>query len=206
MYSSAYAGIVYCYDTKTGKLLWTYGNGGEGNNTNSGVETPFGHFPTFVNAIGNGVVYLVTTEHTIETPLFKGAVASAINATTGKLIWAVSGYTGEFEVFSYAAADGYNTWFNGYDDQIYVVGRGPSETSVTASPSVTTYGNNVVISGSVMDIAQGTTQNQQAADFPHGVPCASDASMKAWMGYVYQQQAMPSNFTGVQVQLARLRL
>ena len=32
---------------------------------------------------------------------------------------------------SYAMADGYNTWFNGYDDQIYVVGRGPSDTTVS---------------------------------------------------------------------------
>ena len=84
MYSSAYGGIVYCYDTKTGDILWTYGNGGEGNSTNSGLETPFSHYPTFVNAIGNGVVYIVTTEHTPETPIFKGALARAINATTGK--------------------------------------------------------------------------------------------------------------------------
>jgi len=203
MYSSAYAGIVYCYDTKTGKILWTYGNGNTADNsTNSGVETPFARYPTFVNAIGSGLVYLVTTEHTIETPLFKGAVASAINATTGKLVWSVSDYTGEFEYFSYAAADGYNTWFNGYDDSIYVVGRGPSATTVTASPSVTTYGDNVVISGTVMDISAGTTQAEQAADFPHGVPVSSDASMEAWMGYVYQQQAEPTNFTGVPVTIS----
>jgi hypothetical protein len=203
MYSSAYAGIVYCYDTKTGNILWTYGNGNTADNsTNSGLQTPFARYPTFVNAIGNGVVYLLTTEHTIETPIFKGAVASAINATTGKLIWKVSDYTGEFGVFSYAAADGYNTWFNGYDDSIYVVGRGPSETTVTASPSVTTYGDNVVISGAVMDISAGTSQAEQAADFPHGVPVSSDASMEAWMGYVYQQQAEPTNFTGVPVTLS----
>ena len=34
---------------------------------------------------------------------------------------------------SYAMADGYNTWFNGYDNQIYVVGRGPSATTVTGT-------------------------------------------------------------------------
>ena len=37
-----------------------------------------------INAIGNDVVYMVTTEHTIETPLFKGGVNVAINATTGQ--------------------------------------------------------------------------------------------------------------------------
>jgi hypothetical protein len=50
-----------------------------------------------------------------------------------------------------------------------------------------------------VDISAGTKQKQQAADFPNGVPCASDASMKNWMGYVYQQKPLPSNFTGVEV-------
>ncbi len=204
MYSSAYAGILYCYDTKTGNLLFTYGNGGEGNNTNSGLETPFGHYPTFVNAIGSGVVYLVTSEHTPETPLFKGGLQRAVNATTGAEIWTISGYTGEFFEFSYAMADGYNTWFNGYDNQIYVVGRGPSATTVTAPHAALSFGQPVVISGSVTDIAAGTKQLQQAANFPNGVPVSSDASMREWMGYVYQQQPQPSNFTGVPVQIAVL--
>ena len=44
-----------------------------------------------------------------------------------------------------------------------------------------------------------STQATQAADFPNGVPVASDASMKDWMGYVYQQKPLPTNFTGVDV-------
>jgi len=198
LYSSAYAGILYCYDTKTGNLLWTYGNGGSGNSTNSGFEAP-GNFPTFINAIGNGVVYTLSSEHTVETPIYKGALARAINATDGTEIWTLSDYTGEFFTMSFAMADGYATWFNGYDNQIYSVGRGPSATTVTASPKVSTLGDNVLIEGTVMDTSTGTTQNQQAADFPNGVPCASDASMKDWMGYVYQQKPLPTNFTGVPV-------
>jgi hypothetical protein len=204
MYVSAYAGIVYCYDTKTGNLLWTYGNGGSGNSTDSGLETPFAHYPTFVNAVGSGVVYLVTSEHTPETPLFKGGLQRAINATTGAEIWTISGYTGEFLVFSYAMADGYNTWFNGYDNQIYVVGKGPSQTTVEAPLTNVNTGSNVVIQGTVTDIAAGTKQTQVAGNFPNGVPVSSDDSMREWMGYVYQQQPEPTNFTGVPVQLAVL--
>jgi len=55
-----------------------------------------------------------------------------------------------------------------------------------------------------MDIATGTKQTEQAADFPNGVPCASDASMSQWMGYVYQQQPEPTNFTGVTVTLTAI--
>jgi len=203
IYSSAYAGILYCYSTKTGDILWTFGDGpaGSNNSTNSGVETPFGHYPTFINAVGSGVVYLVTTEHTEETPIFKGAVARAINATTGQQIWTLSDYTGEFLTSSYAMADGFNTWFNGYDNQIYVVGKGPSATTVQAPLTTVTAGNNIIIQGTVMDISAGTTQTEQAADFPNGVPVCSDASMKDWMGYVYQQQPEPTNFTGVKVTL-----
>jgi hypothetical protein len=205
IYSSAYAGIVYCYDTTNGTLLWTFGNGNTpDNSTDSGLETPFGHYPTFVNAIGSGVVYTITSEHTEETPIFKGALARALNATTGKQIWALSSYTGEFFTGSYAIADGYATWFNGYDNQIYSVGRGPSATTVSVPHAGLAFGQSVVISGTVMDIAAGTKQDQQAANFPNGVPVSSDASMTDWMGYVYQQQPCPVNFTGVPVTISVL--
>ncbi len=95
IYSSAYSGILHCYDMATGKVLWTYGNGGAGNTTNSGFQVP-GPYPTFINAIGNGIVYLVTTEHTFETPIYKGALARAVNATDGTELWTLSAATGEF--------------------------------------------------------------------------------------------------------------
>jgi len=199
LYSDGFGGIIYCYNLKTGALLWTYGNGGEGNSTNSGLSYP-GYYPMDIYAIGDGIIYTVTAEHTFETPIYKGALARAVNATTGQQIWTLS----DANSGGSAIADGFATFFNGYDNQIYVVGRGPSATTVTAQPAVATFGDNVVIRGTVMDISAGTTQTEQAADFPHGVPCASDASMSAWMSYVYQQQPEPTNFTGVQVELAVL--
>ena len=75
------------------------------------------------------------------------------------------------------------------------MGRGPSATTANAQ----SFGSSIVISGTVTDISAGTKQDQQAADFPNGVPVASDSSMKDWMAYVYQQQPMPTNFTGVPV-------
>ena len=78
---------------------------------------------------------------------------------------------------------------------------GPSVTKVTAPQTSITAGNEVVIQGTVMDTSAGTQQTVQKADFPNGVPLASDASMADWMGYVYQQQAKPTNFTGVSVSI-----
>ena len=200
LFSAAYAGIVYCYDTLTGNRLWTYGNGGAGNSTDSGFEVP-GHYPTFVNAIGNGVVYTVSSEHTVEMPIYKGGLARAINETTGQEIWTLSSYTTEFTTQSYAIADGYATWYNSYDNQIYTIGRGTTALTVQAPQAAIESGRSLIITGSVKDTSAGTTQNEQAARFPNGVPLSSDASMGAWMGYVYQQKPLPSNFTGVQVTL-----
>jgi hypothetical protein len=201
MYSSAYAGILYCYDTKTGQVEWTYGNGGAGNSTQGGLDVP-GNYPTFIAGFSNGVVYLTTTEHTIETPLYKGALARAVNATTGEEIWTLNSYTGEFMGMSFAMADGYATWFNGLDNQIYSVGRGASALTVSAPQTAVTQGNSVMISGTVMDVSAGAKQDEQAARFANGLPVASDASMKDWMGYVYQQKPLPTNFTGVDVTIS----
>jgi hypothetical protein len=197
-YADGMGGVLYAYNDLTGTLDFTYGNGGAGNSTYS-MSSPYGEYPTFVGPIsGNGVVYLMSNEHTVTDPIYKGAEIRAINATTGKEIWTLSCY-GSMNTPS--LADGYAVFLNGYDMQVYSVGRGPSATTVQAPQTAITAGNNVVIQGTVMDIAAGTTQTEQAADFPNGVPCASDASMSQWMSYVYQQQAEPTNFTGVPVSI-----
>ncbi len=201
IYSCAYSGILYCYDMTDGNLLWTYGNGGPGNSTNGNLIVP-GPYPTFLNAIGNGIVYLVTSEHTIETPIYPGALMRAVNATDGKEIWTLSNDNNEFAGESFAIADGYLTTFNGYDNRIYSVGRGPSQTTVTAAPKIFDFGSYVMIEGTVTDISAGTNQDEQAARFPNGVPAVSDASMSDWMGYVYQQKSKPKDTVGVDVILS----
>ena len=200
LYSSSFGGILYAYNMTTGNIEWTYGNGGEGNSTSS-LSTPYGAYPTFINAVGNGVLYLVTTEHTATNPIYKGALARAVNATNGQEIWTLSAYTSEFVSMSYAMADGYSTWFNSYDNQVYSVGRGPSALTVSAPDMAAAFGQAVVIRGTVFDVSAGTQQDAQKSQFPNGVPVASDESMKDWMGYVYQQQPRPTNFQGVTVTL-----
>jgi hypothetical protein len=207
-YSSAYAGILYCYDMATGNVLWTYGNGGPGNTTYSGSEVP-GHYPTFVKAIGgstlnNGVIYTIDTEHTLETPIYKGALTRAINASDGSEIYTLTDATGEFGAGSFAIADSYSNFFNSYDARIYTLGRGPSETAVTVGPKSSTFGGNVVIEGAVTDVSVGLQTTEIQGRFPAGVPACADSSMQDWMAYVYQQQPIPANFTGVNVNIIAL--
>ena len=205
LYCAGFDGILYCYDDKTGALLWTYGNGGEGNSTYSGLGTSYGHMPIFVDVIGDGKVYLGTTEHSPNSPWYKDARYRCINATDGTEIWTLTGwgtgmYVGQYDIL----ADGYFLYLNCYDMQVYSVGKGPSETTVTASPKVSAFGSSVQIEGTVTDIAAGTKQSEQAARFPNGVPAVSDASQAAWMEYIYMQKPRPTNTTGVQVTLSVL--
>jgi hypothetical protein len=202
LYAAGYDGIVYCYDDATGDLLWTYGNGGEGNSTASGLDTVYGHYPVFIDVIADGKVYIGTTEHSPDQPLYKGGIYACMNATTGEEIWTLTGmgsgmYVGQNDV----VADGYFVYLNIYDMQVYSVGKGASKLTVDAPSAALTAGQSVVIRGTITDIAAGTTQEEQAARFPNGVPCVSDASQQAWMEYVYMQQNKPTDVTGVDVYL-----
>jgi hypothetical protein len=149
-----------------------------------------------IEAIGNGVVYTSVIEHTVNTPIYKGARVRAINGTDGTEIYTLSDYGSSW---TQAIADGFTTFMNGYDNRIYSVGRGPSATTVTAPDIGVPLGKSVLVRGTVTDIAAGTAQDEQAARFPNGVPAVSDESMSDWMEYVYQQRPRPTNVTGVEV-------
>jgi outer membrane protein assembly factor BamB len=204
IYFTGYSGILYCYDDKTGDLLWTYGNGGEGNSTLSGFSTPYGRYPTFISVIADGKVYLDTTEHSPNSPLYKGAKYRCINATDGTEIWTIMDYGNQMYGGQAAVADGYLTTLNSYDSQIYSIGKGPSAMTVTAPDVSVELGKSLTIKGTVTDVSAGTNQAEQAARFPNGVPAVSDASMGEWMEYVYMQKPRPTDVTGVEVTLSVL--
>jgi hypothetical protein len=202
MYSSAYGGICYCYDMKTGKLQWTYGNGDSGNNTSVGLAAPWPNWPMQVFAIADGKVYLLTGEHSANSPLYKGPEVRCIDAFTGKEIWTVMGYGGYRTRTGIAIADGFFVYYNLYDSQIYCFGKGPSAITVDAPNIAATEGSSIVIRGYVTDIAAGTKQKEQSARFPNGVPVVSDKSMSQWMEYVYMQKPRPTDATGVPVTIS----
>ncbi len=201
-YFGGYGGILYCYDTLTGALEWTYGNGGEGNSTASGLTTAWGHYPIFLPCIADGKVFLATTEHSPDSPYYKGAEVRVVNATTGEEVWTLTGWGTGMDANYDIAADGYYAYFNGYDSKVYVIGKGASETSVNIQNNVLSKGSSVLIEGTVLDIASGTTQDEQIARFPNGVAAVSDGSQKAWMEYVYMQKPRPTNTTGVPIELS----
>ena len=203
LYWAGYTGQLYCFDDTTGVQKFTFGNGDTPDNTtNAGTGTPYGYYPIFINAIADGMVYLSSTEHSPNSPLYQNYDERCINATTGKQIWAIPCF-GNLMYSAYTPiASGYMVEDNTYSQSIYCFGQGPSALTVTAPDNAATLGSAVVIRGTVTDISAGTKQTQQAADFPNGVPCVSDVSQGDWMQYVYEQQAKPNNVLGVPVTLS----
>jgi outer membrane protein assembly factor BamB len=199
LFSSGY-GVVYCYDLKTGKLLWNY-------SVSSGLESPYPNYPLSVDTIADGKVYIGIIEHSAGSPYWKGAMEHCLNETTGEVLWTLpmhgastAGGLGAITT-GFALADGYFVTLNLYDMQIYSIGKGPSATTVTVSPKSSTQGTKILLEGTVTDIAAGTKQDEQAARFPSGVPAVSDKSMSDWMAYVYMQKPKPTDVTGVKVHL-----
>jgi hypothetical protein len=196
LYTQGYGGEMFCYDAADGKLLWKY------NNTNSGVDTSWGLMPIFISAIADGKVYAFNNEHSPNSPLYKGYSIYCLNATTGEEIYKMLSWEGQLGgggQTTAALADGSLVYYNYYDNQIYCIAKGPSQTTVEATKAAITQGGSLIIDGTVTDISAGATQNEQVARFPNGVPVASDASMSSWMEYVYMDQSKPTNFTGVAV-------
>jgi hypothetical protein len=191
LYSTGYSGIVYCYDLTNGNLLWTYKASG-------GFAVPSGTYSLLMTAIADGKIYLQSYEHSANAPHWAGSKMRCINATTGDEIWTLYGWGNSSPN---PVADGYIVYLNAYDMQIYCIGKGPSATTVSASPEVSVHGDGVLVKGTVTDIATGTKQKEQAGRFPNGVPAVSDASMGSWMEYVYTQKPRPTEAVGVEVSL-----
>ena len=204
LYVTGYGGIVYCYSMKDGTLLWTYGNGGPGNSTSSGDETPWGRYPTHGAAVADGILYTMSGEHSPNKPLYKGYRARAINATTGEELWTLLDWSASglgTSVAPVAIADGYMTFVNAYDGTLYCVGKGPSETTIMTSPKISALGDTVLVEGTIADVSAGAEQKVQNGEFSI-VPAMSDESMTEWMEYVYMQQPHPANAAGVEMVLS----
>ena len=197
-----YGGVLMAYDIKTGAVVWNY------TATNVGFESPYGNYPMGIGAIADGKIYAGTCEHSPGQPLFRGSYLRCINASNGAELWKFSLFgvtlTGGASGSNFAISDGYLVALNNYDNQIYCFGKGPSATTVTASPKTSVHGTSVVIEGIVTDQCAGAKEIAQKLGFANGVPAIADADMQAWMEYLYEQQAMPTNASGVEVTLDTL--
>ena len=196
LYVGGYGGELMCFDQLTGALKWKY------NNTFSGDQTPWGLYPLFIGAIADGKIYCYTSEHSPNVPLYKGSEMRCVDAYTGEELWTLNSWVaiGSFGEEGVPVADGFMTYLNVYDNQIYCIGKGPSATTVEAPMSGASVGSVVTIRGSVSDVSSGAKAKVASGEFSV-VPAMSDDDMSAWMEYIYMQKPMPAHAKGVTVKL-----
>jgi hypothetical protein len=186
LYTSRYSaqspgGEIHAYNITTGESIWKYLPGAKT------YETLFTNSPTAISCIADGKIYTISQEHSPKTPLRRDATLTCLDAFTGDVIWQMPNYMRA----QLAISSGYVVASNLYDNQWYTYGKGPSSTTVTASPKVSTYGSSVLIEGTVTDQSPGAP----------GTPAIADKDQQPWMEYLYMQQTKPTNVSGVEVSL-----
>jgi hypothetical protein len=202
--SPSWGGVILAYNITTGDIIWNY------TASNVGFESPYGNYPINIFAICDDKIYTLTGEHSISQPMYRGPNLRCINATTGEEIFKIlmfSANGGASLGGQYAQlADGHILAYNFFDNEIYCFGKGPSATTVTASPKVSVHGTSVIIEGTVTDQTPTGRRNTNGMfDFSlKGTPAISDEDMGAWMEYMFMQQARPENAKGVEVILETL--
>ena len=211
-FQQTYAGI-YAFNWTTGAIAWYF------NSPAPPFETPYNGYSFFGSSgvvVADGQLYAFNNQHTAKQPLCRGWSTWDLNATTGAVVWNITGW-----MTLGAVADGCITAGNGYDGYMYVFGPGPSYTAVTAPTTEVQLGNSVLLQGQVMDQSPGTlpcdTTNTAASggtstatfnseSTPSNVAAVSDASMSTYMQYVYMQTPIPAGITvtGVPVVLSAI--
>lgn len=195
LYSVGMAGVLYCYNAKTGDLLWKY----EAEDKYAEMLWS-NNWPMRINFITDGKLYLSHDEHSPIDPKARGCPFIVLDAETGEEVWSIDGAFRTTEWGGSAIiGDSIMALYNSYDQRIYAVGKGPSKTTVEAPNAGIPQGSSVIICGEVIDVSAGTVSPEVAARFPNGVACVSDESMSEWMKYVHLQYPFPAGAMGVPV-------
>jgi hypothetical protein len=195
-YSERMSGMIISYDMQTGERKWTY------NVTDKYAEILWSeNFPTEFHFLADGKIYLSYGEHSPIDPTGRGAPMVCLNATSGEEIWTLSWFNNWWGGHV-IIGDSIMAGLNAYDGRVYSIGKGPSATTVSIQKDITTFGDNVLVKGTVTDVSPGTEEYALTARFPNGVPAVSDDNMTAWMEYVYMQYPSPTDVDGVEVTIS----
>ncbi|MCW4045826.1 MAG: PQQ-binding-like beta-propeller repeat protein [Candidatus Bathyarchaeota archaeon] len=190
-----YGGILMAYEVKTGKVLWNWTSG------TVGFEGYYENTPLVLGCIANGKIYLYSSEHSPSEPLRRDAQIWCIDTENGQLLWKIQSWPNAMII-----ADGRIITLDLFDNMIYCFGKGPSATTVTASPKISVHGTSVLIEGTVTDDSPSGRHNGAGSlDFTlKGTPAIADEDQEEWMEYLFQQRPCPANAKGVEVTLDAL--
>ncbi len=199
LYVWGLGGDVWAVNMTNGAIIWSWST--VQLHGPAGTESPYGIYPLWVfndealAGTGSDTVLYLSEGHEYDPPLFHGAQVDAFDANTGKLLW----HNLAFDDTATAVAYGVMTTFNSYDGQIYAYAQGPTKVTISAPQTGLTTDAPITLTGRITDISAGASQPVVAANFPNGLPCVSDDSMTGLMEAAYEQQPLPSNLTGVPI-------
>jgi hypothetical protein len=189
------SGVVTCYDLENGSVLWNY------NVEDKYNEITWGHnFHIAYHFLADGKICLSYSEHSPINPIPRGGPLVVIDIESGEPIWELS-WINNWWGGHVMIGDSTMVGLNGYDNRLYAIGKGPSQTTVEAPLTALKQGESVIIRGTVTDVSPGTEQYALTARFPNGVPAVADEDMTDWMQYVYMQYERPEDYVGVEVTL-----
>jgi hypothetical protein len=180
---------MIAYNIKTGKILWTYSP------TQVGFESPYGLYPISISCVADGKIYLYSREHHQIGDIWRGGYWRCVNATDGQELWKLEAWGSGQEL-----ADGYLVGWNGYDNQIYCMGLGPSKTTLAPVTQGIPQGTSIELQGTVSDQSYGAPKAATNLGLQFAA-AVSDKDQAAYMQYLYEQQAAPTDATGVKVHL-----
>jgi len=124
-------------------------------------------------------------------PISRFAMMICINATNGDTIFTLNG-----GIRDAAAANGYVIGTGDLDGNLYCLGKGKTQTTVTAPLTTVNARTSVLIQGSVMDLSPAS----------ENTPAVSDEDISEWMDYLHMQNATllndPPKPDGVTVRVA----
>jgi outer membrane protein assembly factor BamB len=197
IFSVGVAGILYCFDSETGNTLWTY----EATDRYSEILWANAWWLNIM-FVTDGKIYLAHDEHSPIDPKPRGAPFICIDVESGNEVWKIEGAFRQTQWGGSAViGDSIIGTMNTYDQRIYAIGKGPSETSLKVETNGIALGSPAVVSGTVIDVSPGTKDPTIALRFPAGVPAIADEHMSEWMKYVYMQFERPTTVVGVEVRI-----
>jgi len=192
LYGVGYTG-VWALNETNGDVVWHYADPAIAfetpYNTNNNTQSVYS---VQTIRVADGKVYVSNTEHTPSQPATRGWGLICLDALTGEKLWKISGT----QMSPGPAADGYLTASSNYDGYMYVLGKGQSATTVTATPNIAMTGSKVMIEGTVLDMSPAQP----------GTPCVSDDTMDTWMDYLQLQMPIDGIFHNITVKGVTVQL
>jgi outer membrane protein assembly factor BamB len=190
---------IYAINWNTGNIEWKFE-----------IEAPPFETP-FINADGepvypfhcpgiaaDGCLYVYSTQHSPKVPFARGSSTLCIDALSGELVWKL-GMSGAGQhtraAVQIRVADGY-LLLGARDGWMYSIGKGLSETTVSAPQAKLALGQNALLTGTVLDLSPAQPNT----------PCVSKDSMDTMMTHIHLQTPIDGvwnneTITGVPVYL-----